>query len=81
MDPNLTDRIRERAYQIWFANGCRDGEAEQNWLAAECEILHPAEREIKQPAKAATPAKRSAANKPNRAIGRSNAKPVAPLTH
>jgi hypothetical protein len=39
MDPNLIDRIRERAYQIWFAGGCHDGEAEQHWLAAEREIL------------------------------------------
>ena len=79
MDPNLTDRIRERAYQIWFANGCRDGEAEQNWLAAECEILRAAQ--VQQSVKAAGAAKRGAANKPNRMIGRSNAKAAAPLTH
>ena len=30
-------RIRERAYQIWAANG---GEADQNWLRAEAEILN-----------------------------------------
>jgi hypothetical protein len=33
------ERIRERAYEIWIASGCRDGEADQHWLAAEQEIL------------------------------------------
>jgi Protein of unknown function (DUF2934) len=32
-------RIRDRAYEIWAANGHRDGEAEQHWLTAEREIL------------------------------------------
>jgi hypothetical protein len=39
MDENLSERIRERAYEIWAASGHRDGEAEQHWLAAEREIL------------------------------------------
>ena len=39
MDENLSDRIRERAYEIWAASSHRDGEAEQHWLAAEREIL------------------------------------------
>jgi hypothetical protein len=39
MDENLSDRIRERAYEICAASGHRDGEAEQHWLAAEREIL------------------------------------------
>ena len=37
MDQTLMLRIRERAYHIWAANG---GEAEQNWLRAETEILN-----------------------------------------
>jgi hypothetical protein len=37
MDQALMLRIRERAYQIWAANG---GEADQNWLRAETEILN-----------------------------------------
>ena len=37
MDQALMHRIRERAYHIWAANG---GEAEQNWLRAETEILN-----------------------------------------
>src|SRR5436309_8344891 len=35
---DLSDRIRERAYEMWNASG-RDGEAEQHWLTAEREIL------------------------------------------
>ena len=31
---DLSERIRERAYEIWIASG-RDGEADQHWLAAE----------------------------------------------
>jgi DUF2934 family protein len=37
MDQALIVRIRERAYHIWAANG---GDAEQNWLRAEAEILN-----------------------------------------
>jgi len=39
MDQNLSDRIRERAYEIWVASGSPEGEAEQHWLTAEKEIL------------------------------------------
>jgi hypothetical protein len=39
MDQNLMERIRESAYHIWAANG---GDAEQNWLQAEAEILNNA---------------------------------------
>ena len=48
MDQTLMLRIRERAYHIWAANG---GEAEQNWLRAETEILNnsPAVPPKKQP--------------------------------
>ena len=38
VDQDLSERIRERAYEIWVANGYRDGEADQHWLAAEHEI-------------------------------------------
>jgi hypothetical protein len=37
MQQDLSERIRERAYEIWIASG--DGEADQHWLAAEQEIL------------------------------------------
>ena len=39
MHQDLSERIRERAYEIWIASGGRDGEADQHWLAAEQEIL------------------------------------------
>jgi hypothetical protein len=39
MDQSLERRIRERAYEIWTANGCVHGQADQHWLAAEREIL------------------------------------------
>ena len=39
MQQNLSDRIRERAYEIWVASGSPEGEAEQHWLTAEKEIL------------------------------------------
>ena len=71
MDPNLTERIRERAYHIWVASGCRHGEADQHWLAAEREIL--------QSAKAAIPAKRTIAKKTSRLLGRPAAKAAAAI--
>jgi hypothetical protein len=36
MDQMLMLRIRERAYEIWAASG---GDAEDNWLRAEAELL------------------------------------------
>ena len=39
MDQSLENRIRERAFQIWRANGFVHGQADQHWLAAEREIL------------------------------------------
>jgi hypothetical protein len=39
MDQSLENRIRERAYEIWTADGCVHGQADQHWLAAEWEIL------------------------------------------
>jgi Protein of unknown function (DUF2934) len=39
MDQSLENRIRERAYEIWTADSCVHGQADQHWLAAEREIL------------------------------------------
>jgi hypothetical protein len=39
MEQTLEQRIRERAYALWQANGCAIGQAEQHWLAAEREVL------------------------------------------
>jgi Protein of unknown function (DUF2934) len=39
MDQSVENRIRERAFEMWTAHGCVDGQAEQHWLAAEREVL------------------------------------------
>ena len=36
---SLENRIRERAYAIWIAHGCIEGQADEHWRAAEREIL------------------------------------------
>jgi hypothetical protein len=70
MDANLNNRIRERAYEIWFAAGCRHGEADKHWLTAE--------REIMQAVKPAIPARRASAKKVSRPLGRATPKAAAP---
>lgn len=37
--PNLENAIRERAYHLWLADGCRDGAADAYWLTAQREVL------------------------------------------
>ncbi len=39
MPQDLEQRIRERAYHLWVADGCRDGEADSHWLTAERDVL------------------------------------------
>ena len=39
MPQDLEATIRERAYHLWVADGCRDGASEHHWLAAEREVL------------------------------------------
>lgn len=34
------DQIRERAYQLYQSRGSQDGQAQQDWLAAEQQILN-----------------------------------------
>jgi hypothetical protein len=38
--PNLEQAIRERAYHLWVADGCRDNAADAYWLSAQREILN-----------------------------------------
>jgi hypothetical protein len=61
MEHNLTQRIRERAYEIWAASGCPAGEAEQHWYAAETEILATPKRAL-----AAQPALTKRSSRPAR---------------
>ena len=39
MQTELETQIRECAYHLWVADGCRDGEADKHWLAAERDVL------------------------------------------
>src|SRR6266508_2389928 len=34
MDQSLENRIRERAYEVWIAQGCVHGQADQHWLCS-----------------------------------------------
>ena len=36
---DLEQAIRERAYHLWVADGCRDGNAHTHWLSAQREVL------------------------------------------
>lgn len=37
------DRIRERAYRLWEAEGCPDGCADRHWQQAEAELFQGTE--------------------------------------
>jgi Protein of unknown function (DUF2934) len=39
MEQALEERIRERAYEIWSATGRMHGHADEQWLAAEREVM------------------------------------------
>jgi hypothetical protein len=39
MEQSLEHRIRQRAYEIWHANGCTEGKSDEHWLTAEREVL------------------------------------------
>ena len=36
---DLEQAIRECAYHLWLADGCRDGNADAHWLSAQREVL------------------------------------------
>jgi hypothetical protein len=59
MEREVTQRIRERAYQLWISSGSRDGQSEVNWLTAEKEVLA---------AKAAPTVKKQARKNPTKSI-------------
>lgn len=57
--PSLEDQIRQRAYELWEAHGCPEGDSDQFWYMAEREVMAtdaPAASDAPQPAtrKAAT---------------------------
>ena len=37
--PELEHAIREHAYHLWVADGCRDGNADAHWLTAQRDVL------------------------------------------
>jgi Protein of unknown function (DUF2934) len=39
MEHTLEVRIKQRAYEIWNADGRADGKADEHWLAAEREVV------------------------------------------
>lgn len=39
MEADVTDRIRERAYQLWEADGYEHGRDQEYWLRAERQII------------------------------------------
>ena len=51
-DQMLMLHIRERAYEIWAASG---GDAEENWLRAEAELLKSSSSPIKKKRRATGP--------------------------
>jgi hypothetical protein len=38
-DPGLREKIEIRAYEIWLADGSRNGNDNSHWLQAENEVL------------------------------------------
>ena len=37
-EQRILERIHKRAYELWEANGCQQGNDMTNWLAAEREV-------------------------------------------
>ena len=57
MEQALEERIRERAYEIWNATGRMHGHADQQWLAAEREVLAAESSSTKSPRKSGSRAR------------------------
>jgi hypothetical protein len=51
MHDMLENQIRERAYHLWMASGCIDGEADRHWLTAEQEVVATVARPAPKPAR------------------------------
>ena len=70
MEASLEYQIRERAYHLWLAGGCPEGQADRHWFDAEREVLamHQAlgaiaDHEPAKPAKRRAPKRRKSAAK------------------
>ena len=72
---DLEQSIRERAYHLWIADGCRDGRPDTHWLAAQREVLARSLGGIARVTIAETPAVSTPSDKkPRKAKAVSNAK-------
>ena len=55
---DLEQTIRERAYHLWMAEGCPEGNAEEHWLAAQSEVLSSSSENLSSISAATPKAKR-----------------------
>jgi hypothetical protein len=60
----LEQAIRERAYHLWIADGCRDGHADAHWLTAQREVLASSLRNFARVTISDAAASTTAARKP-----------------
>ncbi len=74
MAESIEERIRERAYHLWEAEGRPPGRAEAHWLRAEAEVKGAAESQAPRPAARPAKAKAKPDTKPKAKAG---AKPGA----
>ena len=59
-DPQIEERIRRRAYDLWLADQQAHGSDQAHWMQAESEVLAEVEAEKKAVAKAPASKKRAA---------------------
>ncbi len=56
----MEDQVRQRAYELWEADGCPEGQDQQYWFRAMAEIASAAAASIKPARKRATRVKKAA---------------------
>jgi hypothetical protein len=49
MTVNILDKIRQRAFEIWEAEGCPDGRDVEHWKRAEAEVAAAEEAQVEAP--------------------------------
>ena len=63
---DIEQTIRDRAYHLWLENGCREGNADGHWLAAQREILGASLGELGHLSKSSKAAKPKAVRAPRK---------------
>ena len=76
MDGDLEHRIRERAYELWEAEGQPEGREDQHWQQAHADIIEAQDKAAVMKAK---PAKAAAAKKPTAKPSATKADPAKPV--